>query len=152
MTDQPHIVIDHPQWRGRNVSLICGAPGSGKSTLARQLHANVLELEMFDHIDGHREQLKMFGRQAYRIGRQASPNVAVVRGAPTLTDRAHHERLCRPSRTIVLLTDPDTSLARVSARGGDQTKVLAAVRKWWAEYEPSLSVTQREGQGVTREW
>ena len=40
----PHIIIEHPENKGRAVTLICGPPGSGKTTIALQLHPKTLDL------------------------------------------------------------------------------------------------------------
>lgn len=139
--------IDHPQWSGRLVTLVCGPPGSGKSTIARELHPEVVELEDFDHLGDYRTALKLFGRRCYRIGRGTSPNVAVVRSAPTVAEREHHENLCRPSRTIVLLTPADICRERINARSVIRPGSLEAIDDWWsawrAENEPPESRSSR---------
>lgn len=124
--------IHHTAWDSRAVTLVCGPPGSGKSTLARQLHASVLELE---DITGstHEQRLKMFGRRAHRIGRLPVADHAVVRCAASVAEREHHERLCRPARTVVLLTPPDVCHERITARGrptadGEHDEV----DRWWS--------------------
>jgi MoxR-like ATPase len=126
--------VHHPQWSSRSVTLICGPPGSGKSTLARQLHPDVVELEDFDHLGDYRQALKLFGRRCYRIGRSPSINIAVIRGAPTVAEREHHENLCRPARTIVLLTPADVCRQRIEARDVIRPGSLEAVGEWWSAW------------------
>jgi energy-coupling factor transporter ATP-binding protein EcfA2 len=128
--------VNHQQWSHRRVTLICGPPGSGKSTLARQLNANVAELEMFaDMTDDHRLQLRGFGRLCPRIGRAPNPDYAVVRGAPTLAERQHHERMVKPHRTIVLLTPADVCHHRIDDRGRLRTAgEHEAVDQWWTAW------------------
>lgn len=131
--------VDHVRWSSRRVTLICGPPGSGKSTLARQLHRNVLELEGID-IDDYRLRLKMYGRKAYRIGKMSFPDYAVVRGAPGFEEREHHEQLCRPSRTVVLLTPADVCHARVTERNrptvdGEHYEI----DRWWSVWNAEHS-------------
>ena len=123
--------IDHPQWSNRNVTLICGPPGSGKSTLARSLHPEVVELEDFDDVGDYRQALKLFGRKCYRIGRKLHANIAVVRSAASVAEREHHEQLCKPSRTIVLLTPADICRQRVEARDVIRPGSLEAIGDWW---------------------
>ena len=135
LTTDPHVVVEHPHWQGRNVSLICGPPGSGKSTLARKLHASVLEVEQFDGPGiTPREALRRYGLAAYRIGKQPLANVGVVRGGAGDSERQRHETMCKPARTIVLLTPPDVCLARIAQRQGDAPWAAAAVAKWWASW------------------
>lgn len=129
-----HAVVDHPQWSSRSVTLICGPPGSGKSTLARQLHPNALELEQFDELGDYRRALKLFGRGCYRIGRNSLADIAVVRGAAGAAEREHHENLCRPSRTIVLLTPADVCLERINARDVIRPGSLEGVTEWWSTW------------------
>lgn len=115
------------------VTLICGPPGSGKSTLAHQLHGNVLELESID-VDDYRLRLKLFGRRCYRIGRaRADVDFAVIRGAPGVAEREHHESLCRPSRTIVVLTPADVCHRRIDERGRETAGgEHGEVDRWWS--------------------
>jgi energy-coupling factor transporter ATP-binding protein EcfA2 len=125
------VVTDHPEWTGRTVTLICGPPGSGKSTLARQLSSNVVELEAIV-ADTYPLRLKMFGRACYRIGRNPVASAAVVRGAPTQAERDHHANLCRPARTIVLLTPADICHQRVAERARvEVAKEHGAIDAWW---------------------
>lgn len=135
LTTDPHVVVEHSHWQGRNVSLICGPPGSGKSTLARKLHASVLEVEQFDGPGiTPREALRRYGLAAYRIGKQPLANVGVVRGGASDSERQRHETMCKPARTIVLLTPPDVCLARITQRQGDAPWAAGAVAKWWASW------------------
>ena len=124
----------HAQWSSRSVTLICGPPGSGKSTLARQLHPDVVELEDFDDVGDYRAALKLFGRRCYRIGRNPSADIAVVRGAATAAEREHHEKVCRPSRTVVLLTPADVCRQRLEARDTIRPGSLEAVDEWWSTW------------------
>ena len=146
MVTGPHEVTPHPVWLGRRVTLICGPPGSGKSTLARQLHAEALELEGIV-ADDYRLRLKLYGRAAWRIGRARLPDVGVVRGAASQAERDHHAKLCRPARTIVLLTPADVCHQRVTERnrpdvGGEHE----AIDTWW-------DVWHREhARPTTRDW
>jgi predicted kinase len=136
----------HAVWSNRAVTLICGPPGSGKSTLARQIHSHVLELESID-VDDYRLRLKLFGRNAYRIGRSVTADHAVVRGAPGRAERVHHENLCRPSRTIVLLTPPDICHQRVAERdretvGGEHTEI----DRWWSVWRKENPTERRSAR------
>ena len=129
-TGVAELVTVHPRWAGRSVTLICGPPGSGKSTLAAELHPKVLEL-VYDDGDV-RQRLKLFGRKAWRIGRASAPDVAVVRGAASVVEREHHENLCHPARTIVLLTPPEVCHVRVESRGRDTVgSEHAEIDRWW---------------------
>ena len=133
----------HPEWSHRSVTLICGPPASGKSTLAATMHTKVIELEQFDG-PTHRERLKLFGRAAYRIGRSATANAAIVRGAPTIAEREHHQQLCRPSLTIVLLTPAAICHQRITDRGraraaGEHEAVDEWWSKWTSEHPPIAS-------------
>ena len=124
-------ITEHPEWAGRNVTLVCGPPASGKSTLARQLHRDVVELEHMVAAT-HQLRLKLFGRTAYRIGRNPIANAGIVRGAPTGKERAHQANLCHPSRTIVLLTPADICHQRITERA--RTRAAGeheAVDAWW---------------------
>jgi hypothetical protein len=141
ITTDPHIVIEHHENLGRNVTLICGPPGSGKTTLALTLHPQTLDIgEMPPGTP--RERMKAYGRAAYRIGRNPSANIAVVRGAPTSQERSRQQELARPSRTIIMLTDADTCHQRIERRnrteGSDEGRGLDAqhstVNEWWAKW------------------
>lgn len=135
-----HAEVHHAKWSSRAVTLVCGPPGSGKSTLARQLHVNALELEQFE--GDPRTRMKLYGRAAYRIGRNPMANVGVVRGAPGVVEREHHEQLCRPSLTVVLLTPADICHERIDARGratadGEHFEVDRWWSVWRAENPPT---------------
>jgi thymidylate kinase len=141
ITTDPHLIIEHPENQGRNVTLICGPPGSGKTTLALTLHPETLDIgEMPSGTPQAR--MKAYGRAAYRIGRNPSANIAVVRGAPTETERARQQELARPARTIIMLTDADTCHQRITQRnrteGSNEGRGLdsqhSTVDEWWAKW------------------
>jgi deoxyadenosine/deoxycytidine kinase len=136
--DDCMVMHDHPQWSSRSVTLICGPPGSGKSTLAAELHQRTIEVEDFADAPTPRHQLRYYGRAVARVGKQSSADVAVVRCAAGRAEREHHERLCRPACTIVLLVDAETCHDRVAARGrptaaGEHEGVDAWWTTWRAE-------------------
>jgi broad-specificity NMP kinase len=143
MTTDPHIVIEHPQWQNRAVTLICGPPGSGKTTLGLELHPSTLDIgEMPPGTP--RQRMKAYGKAAHRIGRNLSADIAVVRGAPTLEERTHQQNLCRPSKTVVLLTDAATCHDRVTKRdrspepgadGRGLSEQHGAIDSWWIAWE-----------------
>lgn len=131
----PVETTEHPRWAARSVSLICGPPGSGKSTLAAEMHPTVLELERFADVDDYRQRLRRFGLYAYRIGRASHVDIGVVRGAASVADREHHEGLCRPARTIVLLTPASVCHDRVEQRGRDTASgEHAEIDRWWSTW------------------
>jgi len=56
----------------------------------------------------------------------------VVRCAASIAERQHHERLCRPARTIVLLVDAAECHRRISERNRPTAAgEHAAVDEWW---------------------
>lgn len=138
-------ITEHPQWAHRNVTLICGPPASGKTTLAHELHPTVIELEQFT-APTPRERLKLFGRAAYRTGRNPAANTAIIRGAPTQAERAHHEQLCKPARTIVLLTPAATCHQRIDQRARQRAQgEHQAVDQWWqAWHNEHTVITSRQ--------
>ena len=125
--------VEHAKWAGRRVTLICGPPGSGKSTLARDTHDRVIEVEDFDDAPSVRDALRLFGRAVSKVGRRpwTESSVAVVRCAASAVEREHHEQMCRPSATVVLLVDAETCHARIDARGRNRAGERAAVDAWW---------------------
>jgi len=140
-TSDPHVVIPHPEWWGRSVTLICGPPGSGKTTLGLRMHPRTLDIGELPP-GTPRGRMRTFGRMAWRAGRSADPNLAVIRGAPTRAEREHQQQLCRPSRTIILLTDASVCHERVSRRnrseGDEWGRGLdgqhAAIDEWWCRW------------------
>jgi len=136
----PHLVIEHDAWSSRSLTLICGPPGAGKTTYALRLHPTTLDIG--DLPPGTPQgRMRRFGRLAHRAGRQPHPNLAVVRCAPLAASRSHLESLTRPSRTVILLTDPDTCHQRITARnrsgidGRDLDGQHAAVDTWWSAWK-----------------
>lgn len=138
LTTDPHVVVGHPRWATRNVTLICGPPGSGKSTLARTLHTAVIEVEPFEIPGNRRETLRRYGLAVHRVGRNALANVAVVRGAPKQSEQQHHEAMCHPARTIVLTTPADVCLERLTQRDGPQPWHQLAVSTWWSSWSDAV--------------
>jgi len=135
----PQQVVEHPEHQGRNVTLICGPPGSGKTTLGLHLHPETLDIGEMP-AGTPRERMRLFGLIAYRVGRSPHANVAVIRGAPTAAERQHQQKLCRPSRTVVMLTDADECHRRIAARnrhgidGRDLAGQHDAVDAWWIQW------------------
>ena len=130
--DQPHVVHDHAVWASRSVTLLCGPPGSGKSTLAESLHQRTVEVEHYADADTIREQLRRYGKAVFTVGKRSTPDAAVVRCAASIAERQHHERLCRPSRTIVLLVDAAECHRRIDERNRPTAAgEHAAVDEWW---------------------
>lgn len=142
MTDDPHIIIEHPQWAHRNVTLICGPPGAGKTTLALKLHAATLDIG--DLLPGSpRKRMARYARLAAHIGRTEGNNLAVVRCAAIPAERTAQQRLVHPARTIILLTDAATCHERIIARnrtsnedGRDVPDQLEALAVWWTRWAP----------------
>jgi hypothetical protein len=93
-----------------------------------------VELEDFDAAGDFRQALKLFGRRCYRIGRNPNANIAIVRSAASVAEREHHENLCRPSRTIVLLRPADVCRQRVEARANIRPGSIKAISDWWATW------------------
>jgi|TARA_R110000744_G_scaffold95674_1_gene184807 hypothetical protein len=152
MTDDPRSTIEHAEWERRPITLICGPPGSGKTTLGIKIHGRTLDID--DMPAGTpRERMRRYGRSAYNAGRMTSPNLAVIRGAPKLSDRQHIEKLCHPATTIILLTDAATCHQRIDARnrsgtdGRDIAGQHAAADAWWVAWaqEQTASVDGPSG-------
>jgi len=139
----PHIIIEHPENKGRAVTLICGPPGSGKTTIALQLHPKTLDLAEMPRGEP-RDRMRSFGRQSWRIGRSRTPDVTVIRGAPTKAERDKQLSLCRPARTIIMLTGATTCHQRVAARNRNPTADADAggldgqhhgIDVWWSRWD-----------------
>ena len=95
------------------------------------MHAATLEL-LYDEGGDVRQRLRAYGLRAYRIGKTWPIDIAVVRGAPSAAEREHHENLCKPSRTLILLTPAEVCHERVEARGRDTVGVEhAGIDAWW---------------------
>jgi thymidylate kinase len=142
VTRGSHIIIEHPEFASRNVTLICGPPGSGKTTLASTLHKRTLDIGDLP-AGTPRQRMKLYGRVIYKIGRSVNPNTAVVRCAPTREERIEQQRLCRPARTIILLLDANICRQRVIERnrtsdedGRDVADQLEAIDDWWSKWAP----------------
>lgn len=134
--DQTTLVTDHPQWKSRRVTLVCGPPGSGKSTMAAALHPRVIEVEDFADAETPREKLRRYGRAVKRVGRDLRPDVAVVRCAASVEERQHHESMCRPAKTIVVLVGADECHRRVDERGRPTSAgEHLAVDEWWRVWD-----------------
>jgi len=140
--ETPHqvITIEHPENAHRNVTLICGPPGAGKTTLALQLHPQALDIG--DLPPGTaRQRSKIYARKAWRIGNNPHANTAVTRGAPTEAERARQRELCKPARTVIMLTPADECHRRVTQRNrpGDPGRELAdqhdTIDTWWTAWQ-----------------
>jgi len=142
MITDPHLIIEHPEWAGRNVTLICGPPGAGKTTVGLRLHPRTLDIGELPP-GTPRQRTRLFGRMAWRIGRNPDANVAVIRGAPTQRERKHQQDLCHPSRTIIMLTDAATCHERVTKRnrtdaaqhGRGLQDQHGAIDEWWRRWD-----------------
>ena len=127
------VVTEHERWSHRRVSLVCGPSGSGKSTLAAELHPDwIVEVERFVDAPSIREKLRRYGLAAHRVGRGINADDAVVRAAAEAAEREHHEKLCRPARTIVLLTPLEVCHERIDRRGRPQAaREHDSAIEWW---------------------
>lgn len=132
----PCVVHEHADWSSRRVTLVCGPPGSGKSTWARANHDKVIEVEGFDDAPSIREKLRRYGLAVSKVGKRSwtESSVAVVRCAASAAEREHHERLCRPSLTVVLLTPPYVCHENIDNRGSNRDGEHEAVDAWWATW------------------
>ena len=150
--DDTALVTDHEQWAGRTLTLICGPPGAGKTTLALTLHPTTLDIGELPP-GTPRERSRLFGRLAYRAGRNTNPNLAVTRGAARVTDREHLEGLTRPHRTIILPTPADICHERITKRnragvdGRDLDGQHAAVDLWWSAWLADEHARLSTGEG-----
>ena len=67
--------------------------------------------------------------------RNPAANHAIIRGAAGTVERTHHEQLCKPKRTIVLLTPPDVCHQRVTQRNrAEADKEHHAIDAWWTTW------------------
>lgn len=117
----------------RRVTLICGAPGSGKTTLA---HATGLAVYDLDDPQWHGSD-RLFRDALRALAQDPLAQAAVIRCAATPSARAKAARMCGATDVIVLDTDLQTCIERITARcRGDVRQQIAAAQGWWKSYEP----------------
>ena len=120
----------------RRVALICGPPGAGKTTLAHTLGLTVYDLD-----DPHWHGSERLFRDALRaVAQDPIAQAAVIRCAPTLSARSKAVHLCGATEVVVIDTDLQTCIERITQRGrADIRGQIAAAQNWWKTYEPGAA-------------
>ena len=136
---------------GRRVVLICGPPGAGKTTYAHTLGLDVYDLDDPQWCDSE----KAFTRALALIGMEPNAQAAVIRSGATKQARRRHGQLIQATETTILDVDAETCIRRITERNRPRPPVhhqVAAVRKWWATYQPDRpGIKPRDPRG-TRAW
>lgn len=128
----PVPTIDAP---GRRVVLICGPPGAGKTT-----HAHTLGLTVFDRDDPRWcNSERMFTAITSQLAADPHAQAVVIRSGATRAARTAAATRVGATETKLILTDAETCIRRVRDRAAPWPSIprqIAAVRQWWAAYEP----------------
>lgn len=136
----------------RRVVLVCGPPGAGKTTLAKSLGLQVYDID--DPQWGNDET--RFKHALEQLNRDLEARAVVIRSGATRTARAKAAALVAATETTVVLTPEAECIKRVVQRNRPRPPLkvqIAAVKSWWAKYEPDSDTTMWTPPGVTaRDW
>lgn len=136
----------------RRVVLVCGPPGAGKTTLAKSLGLQVYDID--DPQWGNDET--RFKAALEHLNRDLDAQAVVIRSGATRTARAKAAALISATETTVITTPEAECIKRVVARNRPRPPIkvqIAAVKSWWAKYEPDTLGPMTTAPGITiRDW
>lgn len=126
----------------RRVVLLCGPPGAGKTT-----HAHTLGLPVYDIDDAKWNNSERYFRMALqRLASTPGARAVVIRSGATRSARAKAAALIGATEVQVIDTEQDACIERVVKRARPRPPLpvqVAAIKSWWAKYEPDLGSTSR---------
>jgi shikimate kinase len=135
----------------RRVVLVCGPPGAGKTTLTKTLGLTVYDID--DPHWGNDE--RRFKANLELINQDLTAQAVVIRSGATRTARAKASALIGATEVTVITTPEAECVKRVIERNRPRPPLkvqIAAIKTWWAKYEPDDSEPAIVSGVTVRDW
>lgn len=135
----------------RRVVLVCGPPGAGKTTLAKSLGLKVYDI---DDPQWANDETR-FKAALEHLNRDLDAQAVVIRSGATRSARAKASALIGATETTVVTTPEAECIKRVVERNRPRPPIkvqIAAVKSWWAKYEPATEERVHTAGVTIREW